>query len=101
MRRRQVCPKCDHRTILLIRNVRQTVGTQHRAAAALRDLFVASVAVRPTGDGPPFAQAGALSAAVCKACGFVEWYVADPGAIPVDGEIVKEVSAPDDGPYRT
>lgn len=101
MRRRYVCPKCDHRTILLIRSVRQVVGSQFRAAAALRDLFIASVALHPVGDAPPLAQAGALAAAVCKGCGFVEWYVADPGSIPVDGDLVKEVTAPDDGPYRT
>jgi ribosomal protein S27AE len=96
MRQRHICPKCSHRTVLLIKKVRQTVGPAGRSG--LRDLCIASV--HAAAAEPPFTQAGTLSAAVCEACGFVEWYVSDPSSITVDGDIVTKVSAPNGDPYR-
>lgn len=36
-------------------------------------------------------MAGALEAGVCRSCGYTEFYVKDPGTIPVDGKHVREV----------
>ena len=95
MRERCICPKCDHRTILLIDTVADRIADQFHEAV---------LAATPDGEylmgGERFAGAGKLSAAVCKRCGFTEHYVADPNAIPVDGRLVREVSAPDATPFR-
>ena len=98
MRKRHVCPKCEHHKILLIAEVPDT----GEFATEIRPLMIASII---TGQGwlggDKKARAGALSAAVCKHCGFTELYVVAPGSIPVDGESVREVTGPEPtGAYR-
>ena len=45
--------------------------------------------------------AGELQAAICKACGFTEFYTKAPSEIPVDGKYIREEIGPQpDGPFR-
>ncbi len=47
------------------------------------------------------AVAGLMEAYVCRLCGYTELYTRDPGAIPVDGIYVREVTPEvPPGPYR-
>jgi len=38
---------------------------------------------------------GAIEAAVCRNCGYMELYVKDPNTIPVDGVSVREIVGPE------
>ena len=95
MRTRHICPKCDHRTILLVDTLPDRIGAQ------VHESFAAAT---PDGDyligGERFAGAGKLSAAICKGCGYTELYCEDPRAIPVDGRLVREVTAAPNSAYR-
>lgn len=97
MRKRHVCPKCQHNKILLVASVADELGGNTFPEPL-------HVAVIPDGMGffgAKTAKAGKLSAVVCKQCGYTELYVADPASIPVDGTHVSEVTGPgSDAPYR-
>lgn len=94
MRNRGICPKCSHREVLVIAHVRETV-----APLNVRDFHLLSQNELEEG-GYTVKRAGKLSAAVCRACGYVEWYVIDPASIPVDGVAVTLVSSAEQGPFR-
>ncbi len=90
MRTSRVCPKCQHTTILLIASVPETQDYN-----ALRPMHIATIAAGKTFMGDvKKGTAGAVSAAVCRGCGYAELHVDDPGSIPVDGELVREVTGP-------
>jgi len=95
MRKHHVCPKCEHRTILLVDSVPDRTSGQVHASYA---------AATPDGNywigGERFAGAGKLSAAICKGCGYTELYCEDPGSIPIDGRLVREVTAEAPTAYR-
>lgn len=97
MRKSHVCPKCRHNKVLLI----QDVADKGEVATELRPMHIA---IAYTGltffGGEKREAAGKLSAAVCKSCGYTELYTRDPDQIPVDGEYVREVTGPEQTPYR-
>ncbi len=44
---------------------------------------------------------GLIEAYICAGCGLIEWYVKDPGTIPVDGERISRLPGrPPGAPYR-
>jgi predicted nucleic-acid-binding Zn-ribbon protein len=99
MRRRHVCPKCQHNHILLIESVPDT----GEISTEIRPLHIAEVFAGDGWFGDKTRTAGRLSAAVCRACGYAELYVTDAPLIPVDGRYVREVVGPEPGdqsPYR-
>jgi predicted nucleic-acid-binding Zn-ribbon protein len=99
MRKRHVCPKCQHNHILLIESVPDT----GEFSTEIRPLHIAQVFVREGWFGDKTRTAGKLSAAVCRRCGYTELYTNDAPLIPVDGTYVREVVGPDPGdqtPYR-
>ena len=98
MRRTAICPKCDFREILLV----DTVPDTGEFATEIRQLYVAMVPKRGSfSDGEQMGVAGKLEAAVCRGCGFVEFYVEHPASIPTDSRHVRIVTAPaPQGPHR-
>lgn len=100
MRKRHVCPKCQHNHILLI----ESVADSGEFSTELRPLHVAIAFVGEGWlGGDKVKAAGQLSAAVCKRCGYTELYAKDAPLIPVDGRYVREVIGPDQQdvpPYR-
>ena len=99
MLQRRICPKCGHNHILVISMVPDHVGGT--------GLEPAKIALVPGKAGLFFnaiddsTQAGSLSAAVCRACGYTELYTKDPGSIPIDGEAIYELVGPEPaGPFR-
>lgn len=90
MRTRHVCPRCQHNRILIIAAVPDRAESNW-----IKPLNVATVVVGRTFMGDDkLGTAGELSAAVCRACGYAELYVAEPAAIPIDGTHVREVVGP-------
>lgn len=98
MRKSGECPKCEGREILLVAEVPDT----GEFAGEIRSLHVATVTAGTSFFGQARqGRAGKLEAAVCRACGFVEFHAADPGAIPVDGTRVRLLAPPPStGPHR-
>ena len=87
------CPKCSNNHILLSKYVAD------RGANDMRALHAAIV---PASNNKYLVEgAGALSSVICRSCGYTEFYVADAGAIPIDGVIVREIVGPETkGPFR-
>lgn len=79
------CPKCGLNRILYVARVPDA----HDSYQNYGPLFVAQV------GGGRGEVAGELEAGVCRACGYTEFYVKDPNAIPVDGRYVREVVGPE------
>lgn len=125
MKQKHVCPKCDHREILWVTQVGDAVGSSQSPGTAPEGMHpsfrkvrqqvrhpsepmrVARVPVKPVGilgitlDRSDESLAGVLQAYVCRACGYTELYTELPETIPVDGELVRLLRAPDKpGPYR-
>jgi predicted nucleic-acid-binding Zn-ribbon protein len=99
MRNTHVCPKCHGHKILLI----DAVADMGEWATEVRTLHVARVIVGQAwlSGAEQHGAAGELGAAVCRACGYTEFHVRDPGSIPVDGVHVREVTGPEQtAPYR-
>lgn len=97
MKNTLVCPKCGGNRILYVDRVADATRTElwqpMRLAARRGDW-------RTHGDHTMEAV-GELSAGVCRACGYTEFYVKDPTAIEPDGIAIKElVGPPPRGPYR-
>lgn len=85
MKRRGVCPKCEG-SVIYVPRIAETHGdrmTPMRLVALAHD---------------PGASVGDLEAGVCRVCGFVELYVKNPDAIPLDGETAWLLER--DAPYR-
>lgn len=90
MRTRHVCPKCDHNRILLIDEVPERGDSN-----ILRPLNIAKVVMGKTFMGDDkHGTAGAMSAAVCRSCGYTELFVYEPAALPIDGRLIREVTGP-------
>src|SRR4051812_27810865 len=97
MRERHVCPKCQHNHILLIDQVPDT----GEWASEIRPLSIATVLLGQGWlGGDKIGTAGALTAAVCKRCGYAELYAKQPERIPIDGSFVREVVGTEQTPYR-
>jgi predicted nucleic-acid-binding Zn-ribbon protein len=99
MRKRHVCPKCQHNHILLIERVPDT----GEYSTEIRHLHIAEIFVGEGWLGDKTDRAGKLSAAVCRACGYTELYTTGAALIPVDGKYVREVVGPEQSeqaPYR-
>jgi predicted nucleic-acid-binding Zn-ribbon protein len=92
------CPKCDGSEVLLV----DTVPDTGEFAGEIRSLHVATVSAGTSFFGQERqGRAGKLEAAVCRGCGFVEFYAAEPGAIPIDGKLVRLMTPPPKtGPHR-
>jgi predicted nucleic-acid-binding Zn-ribbon protein len=95
MRKTGICPKCEHQHTLLV----DTVADMDYGVGPLH---VASITTEKRRFGVEIRKAvGKLSAVVCKACGYTEFYVQNPGSIPVDDEYVRERGpTPSAGPHR-
>jgi predicted nucleic-acid-binding Zn-ribbon protein len=98
MRKTGICPKCEHQHTLLV----ATVADMGEFATEVRPLHVARISMgQRMFGGEKLAAVGELSAVVCKACGYTELYVQNPGSIPVDGKYVRERGpVPGTGPHR-
>ena len=60
-------------------------------------IFKGKVVNKP-GDGD---GRGLLENYICKGCGFIEWYCADPDKIPIGPEFMTdEIDYDQDAPYR-
>lgn len=88
MRTTKTCPKCGHTRILLVAQVPDLADHQ-----MIRPLSIATVVSgKKTFMGDDrLTVAGALSATVCRACGYAELYVTDPASLVVDGTHVREL----------
>ncbi len=88
MRTTKVCPKCGHTRILLVAQVPDLADRN-----LIRPLSIATViSGKKTFMGDDqLTVAGAMSATVCRACGYAELYVTDPAALVVDGKLVREL----------
>lgn len=85
------CPKCRSTTLLHIARVAANTET---GFLQMQPSFKLAV----TGKGTQ-GRAGELEAYACPRCSIVELYLAEP--LAADGEHVREVSAPAQGPHRT
>jgi hypothetical protein len=83
MKRARRCPKCAGEKILHIAEVHNSSSSSSKTIA---DASWGNSKVAGTVMGLP---PGALEAWFCGACGFVEYYVRDPGAVVVDGHAVR------------
>jgi predicted nucleic-acid-binding Zn-ribbon protein len=87
MRKRKVCPKCNHDKVLLIAQVPDSADYNQ-----IQPLHIATVVTGKKtfmGDDK-IGAAGTISAAVCRSCGFAELYVNEPASLQVDGRYVRE-----------
>lgn len=113
MRRTLICPKCDGRRILHVTQLADRVGeigggrVEHGLdpEPSPGQFYPLRIARLRNPDGSFFkshvSAAGLVEAFVCRACGFTELYTCDPEQIPVDGELVYELSGPPtEGAYR-
>jgi len=87
MRSKLLCPKCGHNHVLLISGVPDSteIGLNPRF---LNIAFVTAPKKFLTDQN--LERAGHLQAAVCRQCGYTEFYTHDPQAIPIDGTYVRE-----------
>ena len=91
MRKTHACPKCQHTHILLI----ESVPDMGEVSTEIRRLHIAKIFVGERYFGcEKVDTAGALTAAMCRSCGYTEFYVEDPGSVPIDNKYVREVVGP-------
>ena len=87
MRTTHRCPKCNSDQLLYLSQIPDADGARPKTLGLARTVSGHIV--------------GVLSAYVCRGCGYTELYTSDPGSIPVDGEVVRELSGPaTSGPFR-
>jgi hypothetical protein len=105
------CRVCGHNVILHIAEVADVIGDWNDGEAPAGETpaaqqFLPSLPFRiarlPGQQGRPRSDvSGLVEAFVCKSCGYTELYTRAPGAIPVDGQYVREIKGPTRvGPYR-
>lgn len=87
------CPKCNHNRILYIAVVAD-LG-DHSAPRPAKVAFTGGTQILGMTATSSKDTAGELEAGVCKSCGYTEYYVKDPGSIPIDGQYVREVVGPE------
>jgi predicted nucleic-acid-binding Zn-ribbon protein len=75
MRKRAICPKCDHDEILFLPQIADRDDDD-----VVRPLVVHVVHY----DWKDDLEMGKLSAYVCRKCGFTEMYTKDAANLPVD-----------------
>jgi hypothetical protein len=90
------CPLCNHDEILEAKPVDAVDGhlVQDPKAAGTRGWVI---------SGPsPYHHYGPLAVYVCRGCGYAQWFVDDPGSIPVsDYYQTRIIKGPEsDGPFR-
>ena len=92
MRKRCLCPKCGHNHVLLISGVPDSteIGLNPKF---LNVAFVTGPKTFLSNQN--LERAGHLEAAVCRQCGYTEFYTRDPQAIPIDGTYVREGVGPE------
>ena len=90
MRDTHVCPKCRNNHILLIAAVPDDAAGADPVA-----LKVAFAKAKEFLSSTTRKGVGHLEAAVCRRCGFTEFYTRDPGNIPVDDQYVREAVGPE------
>lgn len=94
--RKGSCPLCDHTEILEARPVDSAGGhfVRDDKSAGARGWVI---------SGPnPNHHYGSLTAYICRRCGYLQWFAADPAAIPVsDYYQTRIIEGPEqDGPFR-
>ena len=90
MKARVRCPSCDSRSILHVPMiVDRDGGLKNPMAVTMKGLFMP----KPVGQ---------FECYVCRGCGLVEWYVANPGELDQEGEVSRlvDIEDRDNGPYR-
>jgi len=110
MKRSHTCPKCSCSRLLHLTQVADQVGefgdeiNQGLEPGLQRDRSAAWRIARVPAEWSLWkinqATAGVVEAFVCRECGYTELYTIDPESIPVDGEIVKEITGTTTGPFR-
>lgn len=80
------CRWCAGDTFIFVRNPADATESQ---AQPMRLVHVA-----------PGAWRGELETLVCRGCGHVEWFVADPQTLPVGTDGIVLVTTKPDAPYR-
>lgn len=99
MKKTLLCPKCDGNRILYIHRVADANNHYDRWKPML--LAFCRPDWRTHSNDSSAEAVGELSAGVCRACGYTEFYVKNPEAIEPDGEFIKELVGPPRGnPYR-
>lgn len=95
MKSKHVCPKCDHNKILYVPIVVDRSGQGN---------FVHAMKVAPVKkEGfllEYLGSEGNLEAYICKGCGYTEFFTRNVEEIPVDGELVSELTGPAPKPFR-
>lgn len=94
MKNTRVCPKCAGEGILKVSEVADKAPGE--------DGGVLSIFARISEEGlGEWESLGVFEAYVCERCGYTEWFVQDPGSLPVDGAIVQRLEPEKNkGPYR-
>ena len=96
MRESHTCPKCHHNRILRIAKVPDNDGEY-----STKNLEIAVTFLGDGFFGEKTGTAGAVSACVCRRCGFTELYTEHPDTVPIDGRYVQELVGPEpETPYR-
>jgi predicted nucleic-acid-binding Zn-ribbon protein len=103
MKATQACPKCRHRKLIVVDEVRQPVGK----TPELQPLYPAAAVTGRGVFGTEVGAGGRFETWICASCGFTEWYttgredlallakVPSSGVRILDGEVEGE-----GGPYR-
>ncbi len=112
MRNLQRCSKCKHNHILVIANVADrgaqadnSLSTHIFSSTTKTNIHehidAWRIAAAPDTARGGLASYGLVSAYICRACGFTEFYTLAPETIPVDGVWIREVVGPEpEGPFR-
>ena len=91
MRSSEQCPKCDGRDLL---HIPRLVDFQNSVIAA-------HVSSEDWASSGQMTVSGVVQAIICRACGFMELYAAEPEKIPVDEIVGAERIRPrNESPYR-
>jgi len=97
MRSTLICPKCQHNHILWLAAVAdlRDYGTN----PGFLNIALVPLAKKKFMTDQNLESAGHVQAAVCRSCGYTEFYTQDPQSIPVDGQYVRECVGPST-PFR-
>jgi hypothetical protein len=100
------CARCGHRTLVrVLMRERTNVGGGEQELAPMAVTFGVSFTPHLIGGGQtinelPSKPYGVMEARVCRACGFTDLYVQNPGQIPIGAAFgTEELTIPDE-PYR-
>jgi len=107
MKATHTCPKCASTQLIFLSQVADLVGEhgarldQGLSSDVTRDQSkawrIARLAIPRDKQSRWLineASAGVVQAYVCRRCGLTEFYTQNPMSIPIDGEIIQEITRP-------